>query len=155
MEHKIIIRAAVPEDYDQLQSLEQKMIEAERPFDHTIKREPTYYYDLDELITDNDTELLVAVVDSKVIATGYVQIRTAREAYIHQQYGYVGFIYVDEEYRGHGLCQQIIERLVQWGKSKDLTHYQLDVFSENTSAIRAYEKLGFRTTLHKMKLDVS
>ena len=36
-----------------------------------------------------------------------------------------------------------MDYLLNWGKSKGYTEFQLDVYAPNISAIKAYEKAGF------------
>ena len=55
----IILRKAIPEDLSILLQFEQGIIEAERPFDVTIKKTPISYYDLSKIIDDNNCEIVV------------------------------------------------------------------------------------------------
>ena len=57
------------------------------------------------------------------------------------------------EFRGQGINQLIIEKLMQWAADHKLTEIQLEVFAENKSAISAYTKAGFRADLIKMRRD--
>jgi ribosomal protein S18 acetylase RimI-like enzyme len=41
---------------------------------------------------------------------------------------------------------------LKWVKEKKLTEVRLDVYAENESAISAYEKIGFKPDLLKMRL---
>jgi len=42
--------------------------------------------------------------------------------------------------------------LTQWSRDKGAEALYLDVYSQNSSAIRAYEKVGFAPCLVEMKL---
>jgi RimJ/RimL family protein N-acetyltransferase len=61
-------------------------------------------------------------------------------------------MFVEPEYRGQGIIQEIIEGLLQWARSKGVTNFYLDVYGENEAAVKAYEKLGFRQNLVEMRL---
>ncbi|PTY37458.1 GNAT family N-acetyltransferase [Saccharospirillum sp. MSK14-1] len=150
----VIFREALHDDKTALLKLEQSLIEAERPFNASLKPVGAYYYDLDHLIEDVQTQLLVAEADGEVIASGYVQVRRSKAALNHDQHGYLGFMFVAENYRGQGLNKQIMQRLIDWGKDQDVSAFYLDVYSQNASAIRAYEKLGFAPTLMEMQLNL-
>ena len=52
-------------------------------------------------------------------------------------------MYVKEEYRGKGVNKRIMNELIEWGKKVDHI-FKLDVYSNNSSAINAYQKAGFK-----------
>lgn len=149
----IQLRAASPADKPALLALEQDMIEAERPFNTTLKAGDTYYYDLDHFINDDQTLLLVAEVSGEIIATGYLQIRTSKPSLKHEREGYLGFIFVIDAYRGQGVSKRIMQQLIDWAKAQGVHDFYLDVYARNQSAIRAYEKLGFEASSVAMKLS--
>jgi ribosomal protein S18 acetylase RimI-like enzyme len=148
------LREATLDDIPQLLRLEQKVIEAERPFNDIIKANGAYYYDLDHLITQENSLLIVGEAGSEIIATGYIQIRESKPSWNHDKHGYLGFMYVAEDFRGQGLNRIIIERLVEWGTAHGLRDFYLDVYAKNESALRAYEKFGFQNSLIEMKLNL-
>nr|WP_262919432.1 GNAT family N-acetyltransferase [Niabella hibiscisoli] len=61
-------------------------------------------------------------------------------------------MYVDPAFRGKGVNSQVIDALKQWANSKGLQEIRLQVYSENDSAIKAYEKVGFKPILTEMRL---
>ncbi|MCP1727008.1 ribosomal protein S18 acetylase RimI-like enzyme [Natronospira proteinivora] len=150
----LVVREARGEDYDCLVGLEQKVIDAERPYDESLKENGAYYYDIEKLISDQNARLVVGEVSGSIIATGYVQVRRSKPALNHDSHGYLGFMYVTEEYRGLGLNKVILRDLVSWGRQQGVTNFHLDVYAGNESAVRAYEKFGFRGSLLEMKLNV-
>lgn len=150
----LVVREARSEDHDSLMALEQKVIDAERPFNASLKEEDAYYYDIEKLMADQFSRLVVGEISGVVIATGYVQVRHSKPALEHDSHGYLGFMYVAEEYRGLGLNKVILRDLVRWGQSQGVTNFYLDVYAENGSAVRAYEKFGFQGSLLEMKLDI-
>ncbi|MFP8964997.1 GNAT family N-acetyltransferase [Pokkaliibacter sp. CJK22405] len=150
----IDFRPAIQEDKATLLEFEQQVIGAERPFNAAIKEKGAHYYDLDFLISDVHTELLVGEYQGEVIAVGYLQIRESKAHLQHRQHGYLGFMYVEEAFRGQGINQQLINALLEWGKSQGVKDFYLEVYSENTAAIRAYQKLGFRSLVSEMKLTL-
>lgn len=149
----LVVREARRDDYDSLAVLEQKVIDAERPYNPSLKEKNAYYYDIEKLISDQSSRLVVGEVSGDIIATGYVQVRKSKPALDHDSHGYLGFMYVAEEYRGLGLNKVILRDLVSWGQQQGVTNFYLDVYAENNSAVRAYEKFGFRGSLLEMKLD--
>ena len=57
---------------------------------------------------------------------------------------YLGFMYVKEEHRGKGVNKRIMNELIEWGKKSGHHIFKLDVYSNNSSAINAYQKAGFK-----------
>ncbi|MBM7073759.1 GNAT family N-acetyltransferase [Shewanella sp. 202IG2-18] len=151
----MIFREAKLFDLPILQALEQAVVEAERPFNSTIKPESATYYDIEHLITDNDSYLIVLEDNKQIIATGYGQIRSSKQSLNHDKHCYLGFMYVLPEFRGRGLNKQLLNKIIEWSRQRGVNDFYLDVYSQNISAIKAYEKLGFEPCLLEMKLNLS
>ncbi|WP_419146738.1 GNAT family N-acetyltransferase [Pseudoalteromonas 'SMAR'] len=148
------IRAATSADIEALRALEQQVVAAERPFNQAIKAVDAIYYDLEAMLSDGNTHLIVGEIGNQIVATGYAQIRQSKAQLVHEQHGYLGFMLVLPEYRGQGLNQQVMEHLIEWCKARDINDFYLDVYSSNQAAIRAYEKAGFTPCLLEMKLHL-
>lgn len=151
---KIDLRIASLRDEPVLLEFEQKVIEAERPYNSTIRSVGAFYYDLKNLLTNNKSHLLVAEVEDRVIGSGYAQIRTSKQSLTHEFHSYFGFMYVIPEYRGRGINKRIVEELILWSKSQGIADCYLDVYSENKAAVLAYEKTGFSKSMIEMKLNL-
>ncbi|MDB5205359.1 MAG: family N-acetyltransferase [Flavisolibacter sp.] len=148
------IRKATREDLSTLLRFEQGVIAAERPFDPTLKTENTTYYDIVQMITAPHIQLVVAEKNQEVIGCGYARIETSRPYLQHTQYAYLGFMYVEPEHRGTGINGLIIETLRQWAVAKSIFEMRLEVYYENLSAIKAYEKTGFTRHMIEMRNDL-
>lgn len=146
-------RQAVMTDIEQLFALEQKVVEAERPYNADIKNGKPIYYDMVNLISDNDSYLLVAEEGGEIVGTGYTQIQVSKDSLQHNKHAYLGFMYVSPKCRGKGLNQKITDRLISWSKDQGINDHYLEVYSGNSSAIRAYDKMGFKPCLIEMKLN--
>jgi GNAT superfamily N-acetyltransferase len=151
--NNIIIRSASPDDMGKLLAFEQELINAERPFDPTLKESGINYYDIDNMINSADIELLVAELDNEIIGSGYARIDNSKVYLKHAQHGYLGFMYVDPKYRGMGVIHKIFERLTTWVTSRGITELRLDVYQANESAIKAYEKVGFSSHFVQMRKE--
>lgn len=149
------IRKATLADLPLLLEFEQALIKVERPMDSTIKDGHISYYDIADFIERADTEVLIVVCESKIVASGYAQIKGDRHYLKHDSQGYLGFMYVDETHRGQGLNKLLIDALIQWCKERDVNEIRLAVYQDNPSAIRAYEKAGFKKHLITMRLDAT
>lgn len=150
----LIIRKATMNDLEELYRFEQGVIEAERPYDPTLKTEFIHYYDLKEMISAPHIELLVAEIGNKIIASGYARIEKAKTYLKYTHHAYLGFMYVHPEYRGKGINKKIIEGLKSWAFSQNVKELRLEVYFDNSSAIKAYEKIGFSKHMIEMRLGV-
>ena len=149
---QVTIRRAEFSDLHRLLEFEQAIIEAERPFDATIRTGPDVrYYDLEDLITSSDSELVVAELGSEIIGSGYARIDIS-EAYLkHPEHSYLGFMYVVPEHRGKGMNKLIMQALEAWSLSKGVMEMQLEVYAANAAAVRAYEKSGYKALILTMR----
>ena len=151
---EIHFRTAIKEDLPVLYQFEQGIITAERPYDETLKLDPITYYDLNAMICSNDAVIIVALDGEKIIGSAYGMIKEAKPYLKHSHYAYLGFMYVNNDYRGKGINKQIIEELKTWTLSKNIYELRLDVYNDNISAIKAYEKAGFQKHLVNMRMDI-
>ena len=149
-----LFREAKIEDLNILLNFEQFIITAERPFDSTLKDQKISYYDLKHMIVDENCFVVVGEIDSKIIASGYGKIEKSKPYLNHNYHCYLGFMYVDEKYRGKGINQKLIESIKKWALSKNIFELQLDVYSQNVTAISAYTKFGFQPNLVQMRMKI-
>ena len=151
------LRAATLADVISLKQLEQGVIEAERPYDATIHSTNAKYYNIEQLISNDKSYLLVVeeINSTAVLASGYVQVRKSKEYKTHLHHGYLGFMWVDIKLRGNGVNQVVVKALMEWAKTKyKVTHFYLDVYHLNVSAVRAYQKVGFVPLLSNMSMSI-
>lgn len=149
----ITIRKAHPNDLAELLEFEQGIITAERPFDQTLKADKIRYYDIGKMISAPHIEVIVAEIGSELIASGYARIETAKPYLNHVNYAYLGFMYTKPLHRGKGVNAKIIEALKEWCYLQGVSEIRLDVYSDNSAAIKAYEKVGFKKHLINMRMS--
>lgn len=149
----MITREATEKDLEILLEFEQGVITAERPFNSTLIEGEIHYYDLKFLIQSPDATVIVAEENNEVIASGYALIKKSEKYYNQfEEYSYLGFMYVKPEHRGKGINKVITDELISWSKSRGISEVRLDVYAQNESAIKAYEKAGFEPHLLTMRL---
>jgi ribosomal protein S18 acetylase RimI-like enzyme len=139
----IKLREATIRDLPLLLEFEKELIEYEREFTPNLKRNSFNYYDLRAYIENPEISVVVAEQHNIVIASGYALINKNKLYKNPEYYVFLGFMYVIAEKRGEGVNNMIMDYLLNWGKSKGYTEFQLDVYAPNISAIKAYEKAGF------------
>ena len=148
------IRRAIEAEIETLLVFEQEIIAVERPFDNTLKEGEIHYYDLIGLIRAKRAEVLVAVVNNEIVGSGYAKTLPAEPFQKYTEYAYLGFMYVKPEFRGQGINQKILNRLIDWAKSQNLTEIRLEVYDKNTRAKHSYLKAGFKPNLLEMRLEI-
>ena len=148
------IRKAVETEIEILLSFEKGIIKTERPFDNSLKEGAINYYDLIELIRSERSEVLVAVVNNEIVGSGYAKILAAEPYQKYLEYAYLGFMYVKPSFRKQSINLKIINGLMNWAKSQNLTEVRLEVYDENTIAKNAYLKAGFKPNLLEMRLEI-
>jgi RimJ/RimL family protein N-acetyltransferase len=149
-----IVRKAILEDLPTLLQFEQGLIAAERPMDSTIKDGKISYYDISLFIKNDHSDVFVVELNSEIVASGYAKIMDDRPYLKHDKQGYLGFMFVPEEHRGNGYNKLIMDALVNWCKEREIYELRLDVYDQNPSAIRAYEKAGFKSHLINMRFNL-
>ena len=146
------IRKARLEDLEVLLQFEQGIIEAERPFDPSMKTERFHYYDIKAMLNRDDCIIVVAENKGTIIGSGSARVLNGKPYNNYNAYAFLGFMYVHPAFRGKGVNSLIIDALKQWANDNELSEIRLQVYSENTSAIKAYEKAGFKPILTEMRL---
>tara|TARA_R110002050_G_scaffold14313_8_gene45300 strand:- start:1529 stop:2047 length:519 start_codon:yes stop_codon:yes gene_type:complete len=149
----ITIRDAEPKDLAVLLQFEQGIVTAERPYDPTLADDPISYYDINSLISDTSSKVVVAMIGEKIIGSGFATILKAQDYLSHNNYVNLHFMYTDPAYRGKGVNALVIKTLKEWAHSKDLFEIRLTVYQDNLTAIKAYEKVGFKKHIIEMRLS--
>jgi ribosomal protein S18 acetylase RimI-like enzyme len=151
----IEFRKAVIEDLVTLYEFEQGIIAAERPFDQTLKVGHINYYDLEEFIMNEKSEVFVATFNQTIVGSASVIIKESEPFLKHDSFAYLGFMFVEPMFRGKGVNLRLIQELKKWSKEKNLTEIRLKVYHDNLPALKAYSKAGFKEHLVEMRLDLN
>ena len=150
-----IIRQANLSDLPALLQFEQGIIQAERPYDSTLKPDPISYYDIAEMIEANDAEVAVAELDGALVGSGYAKRKASRHYLTPAYHAFIGFLYVTPECRGRGVNQLILDHLFEWARLNNLPEVHLTVYPGNEPALRAYKKVGFEPYLVEMRVNLN
>jgi len=152
--NQINIRKATLEDLPYLLAFEQGIIQAERPFDPTLKEGKISYYDIEKMLNIPSILVVVATIDCEIVGSGYARIDEAKAYLKHANYAYLGFMFTAKPHRGKGVNAKILDALKTWCQSQNIIEMRLDVYHENTIATKAYEKAGFAKHLLNMRLGL-
>jgi len=150
----VTTREATLDDLPLLLRFEKGIVDAERPFDPTLKKGPNHYYDLPAMIAADHICLLIAEEAGEPVGCGYARIENSKPYLQHLQHAYLGFMYVEPQHRGKGINRTVIEALTQWSLSRGIRELRLDVYHQNNPAITAYEKVGFVKHMIEMRKGI-
>jgi ribosomal protein S18 acetylase RimI-like enzyme len=150
----ITIRRATQTDLPTLLEFEQNIITVELPMDPTLRRDTYHYYDLAEMLEDDESAIFIAEANGKAVGSGNVGIRQAKQYNNINEYAYAGLMYVDPEYRGKNIVSLLMDAIKQWAVEKGQTELRLQVYDANIPAVKAYEKYGFSKNLVDMRMSI-
>lgn len=100
---------------------------------------------LEKTISSEDSDILVYENDGIVVGFILLQakVRPDFDFMIPGKYCYIMDVIVTETHRNKGFGTALMNSAKDWAKEQDCNFVNLDVLSNNTSAITLYEKLGF------------
>ena len=150
----IKIRKAGHSDLETLKKFQAELVKFERPFDHTIKKGNVEYYNIPNKINSDKVRFLIAEYNKKPVGCGIGQIMKNVKWSKYKYKGYLGLMFVDEEFRGKGISKMIMKDIIKWFSKNKIKDIMLQVYAENTAAVKAYEKAGFKTQILEMKLNI-
>ena len=164
---RVSIRIATQADLPAIQHLQVKLGEAELPFDQNIdmpgistshKSGYIGYVNIDKKLQDKESNYVVVAVTSeenpKVVGVSYGMIQTDTDWSIHEQFGYVGCVFIDVDFRGMGIWPRLLEALEIWFREKQIKQIRLECYCDNLAAVKAYTKSQFRPMQYVMHKDL-
>lgn len=128
------------------------------------KKQTAFHYELDPLyyvpnapdedkqfesyftkaLETNDPYFFVAEVNG--ILVGFITYKKGHANYFDttiQEYGWVLELFVDTEYRNHGIGTKLMEEAAKFFKSEGLHYIKVEISAHNTNAMQFYKNNGF------------
>jgi RimJ/RimL family protein N-acetyltransferase len=142
----ILIREANPADAMQfrelrLEALRDSPIEFSADYEKNINQPPKYWEEFLTMEADEST-IFLAEHDSKLIGmTGIRRGRSPKTRHSTLIWG----VYVQPQWRGLHIAEELINSCLTWAKARNIVITKLGVGTVNQSAIRCYERCGFKT----------
>lgn len=97
-----------------------------------------------------DMHLFTAVVGDQPVGIGWFELRQRASGVS----AWIFDIRLDEERRGHGLGRRLLDALHDAARDLGATSMTLNVFGDNTAAIRLYESSGYTVTAQQMRREL-
>jgi ribosomal protein S18 acetylase RimI-like enzyme len=98
-----------------------------------------------ELLSDPNTEFLLAAPDGESPAAGVCQLRYRLSVWTGADDCWLEDLYVHDGARGTGLGRALVTAAVERAAARGCRRMELDVNEQNTAALAFYEQLGFTT----------
>jgi ribosomal protein S18 acetylase RimI-like enzyme len=83
---------------------------------------------------------LVAKVDDRYV--GYITWMKQYSTWDAREYYYMDCLYLDSEYRGYGIGEDLINQMKIAGKNENIDHVQWQTPEFNIRAIKFYKRIG-------------
>ncbi len=146
MPNGITIRHAKPADVESFRALRLEALKNHpdafgQAYADAAAKENEYW--LNRLnINEVEDALFFAEKDSQLIGmTGIHRSMAVKAKHAAMIWG----VYVKPEWRGNHISESLIQSCVEWAKTQGVVIVKLAVVTGNLSALRCYEKCGFKT----------
>ena len=150
----VIIRVALPEDVVSISRLWQKFMDYNAKFDHSFEVKAKivgrFARELQTHLDDPNYRLAVVELNRELV--GYCLSYISKKPYFFKlgKFGFIGDLFVLEDYRRHGYGRMLVDDAVTFFKRKKVEQIELLVANDNVNTIKFWERMGYKTLLQWM-----
>ena len=146
MQEKIIIEIPKETDFEEVNRL------AKQAHELHVRLRPDLFISSDKVITEENFEKMIAerriyVAKTNHLIIGYIVFKiTEKDTKImrYRKVLYIESICIDQNFRRKGTCTKLLKFVKNIAKENECTDLYLNVYEDNKSAIKCYEKFGFK-----------
>ena len=113
-----------------------------------------YAWFLRTQLAEPDSVVLVAERDRDVIGYVYAGLEPLSWKELRDAAGFIHDVVVDERGRRAGVARALIDRAVEWLRSRGAPRVMLWTADQNAAAQRLFERVGFRRTMIEMTMEL-
>jgi len=153
----MIIRKAKKEDFEQYLNLQKEFNKFINNLTHPIFHSELSIKNLKKnyLIEINKKTELILLLEENNKIIGFIEgninkLKNNNWQPKFNKVGYISDVFIKEEYRKKGYFKKCLNELFDFFKKNKVKYCNLHVNIENKSAIKSYEKFGFKTLNFKM-----
>lgn len=154
----MIIYRATRKDIDFITKLWKKLSDYHKPFEDYIEPSSKWKQYMKTVFLEDlereDRLILVARDGNRYVGFVRGEIRNASEIFNNKLIGYISDLFVEDCYRSTGIAQKLMESQFHWFKARGIKKVRLNVNSQNSKALRFYEKLGFKEVNKTLSLKI-
>jgi ribosomal protein S18 acetylase RimI-like enzyme len=108
---------------------------------------------VEDLIKAEDSQVLVALEQGRVVAYSIAQIAKPPPVFEHQTYGFISDVAVKSNYRRKGIGERLLVKIYEWFESNKISRIELRVAAKNEIGYSFWKKHGFRDFVHVLYLN--
>lgn len=106
---------------------------------------------IQDLITSETAQVLVALDKNRVVAYAIAEIQTRPPVFKYRTFGAISDLAVMSEYRRKGIGEKMLQKMIEWFELHDMDRIELRVASENEIGYNFWRKHGFRDYMHVLR----
>ncbi|MBU7022614.1 MAG: GNAT family N-acetyltransferase [Theionarchaea archaeon] len=153
-----MIRTAQPQDIDVITELNCELADYHRALDVYYKsgRETRSVFKqyVCSILDNGHYRIVVAEVRDRIVGYCIGRIEPTKPFVTLERIGKISDTYVKERYRNRGIGKSMVHSLFNWFRDKGIFQVELSVDSRNESGVKAWEGLGFRECMKKMRREL-
>ena len=129
-----------------------RLIQTERQWEPNLNEDFVVTNNYEHRTAEDGTLLLVAEENSKIV--GFLFGFLSPSPVLKQPTALLDALFVCEGHRSKGIGKALALRFREWVKEQGVYAIELKVMSQNTTALRLYESLGFSETKKYMQCNL-
>jgi ribosomal protein S18 acetylase RimI-like enzyme len=155
-EQAVVIRRAEAKDLEVVGRLGALLLRAHHDFDRLRFMAPRantgegYAWFLGTQLDREDVVVLVAELAGRTVGYVYAGVEPQSWKELREEAGFIHDVYVDEEARGEGVANALVDAAARWLADRGVPRIVLWTAAQNEPAQRLFAKLGFRQTMIEM-----
>lgn len=153
-----IVKNAVKTDIEQIGKLWIEFFDFHKQFDNHFSRSVDGHINfmkfIENSIEDDNSLVLVAVVDELVIGYCLAKIDTFPPVIDDREYGAIYDLAITEKMRRNGYGEKLVLAAKSWFKSKGMKIMQANVSVENPVSTAFWKKMGLRPVTVRCTINI-
>lgn len=157
---EVVIREATLDDADALADMWLALVRYHRALDTNLPAaarggEHRYVRRLFDRLGDPTMRVLIAEVNGQTVgyALGMI-VDLMADVFTQEPAGFLADIYVEGEYRRHGVGRRLVDALRDWFASQGVSHFDWQVAAQNAEGIAFWRAMGGQEVMVRMRAEV-
>jgi len=143
---------AVGQLFRELDEFHQRILpDVFQPMDDPVRQHERIagFFDVD------DAELFVAELAGTLVGLSTVRILSNPDPPMFKagQRACIDNLVVSDRFRGQGIGQQLLSKVVAWARARELKYVDATVWDDNECAMSFYRSSGFQPRYHRLELS--
>ncbi|MGC1122848.1 MAG: GNAT family N-acetyltransferase [Candidatus Methanofastidiosia archaeon] len=152
------IRTAQNQDIDAITELNSELADYHRALDVYYRSgeetRSVFRQYVRDILDKRHARLVVAEMGGRVVGYCIGRIEPTKPFIAPERIGKISDAFVKDVYRNCGIGRLMVHSLFNWFKEKGIFQIELSVDSRNENGVKAWENLGFREFMKKMRIEL-